>query len=471
MVVASGCVLVAYKFRFHPFSSWSDTWVLMLDADRPYYTMMLLAPIVRLLSGYSNGLYRYPRRGYRFGEDLPQVFRSVSIGTAFLIILAFFGFFQYQSFSAFREFSYARFFFFFDWLLNLVLLVAIHPLVHILRTEIARRGMGLRRLAVQGFGIEARRLAAKRELLREHGYELVGIIAEDFSEPSIEIEGEAIPYLGGVDDVLATVNAHDLDEIVVTNMAALGRDVFEFAEKCHKVDVVVQLAPNLQGLLFQNQPVTDFEGIPVIQVSEISITGLPSLLKRMEDILISAIALIVFSPVFFLAAVCIRWNSPGPVLFSQRRTGKNGRVFMMYKFRSMFRDAEQRKDEVAHLNESDGPVFKIKNDPRITPVGRFIRKTSIDELPQLFNVLRGDMSLVGPRPLPATDIQVPDTWEEMRFAAIPGITGMWQVNRLDHSSEEMLKWDLYYVEHWSLWLDLKILLKTVVVVFSGKGAY
>lgn len=444
---------------------------MILDADRPYYTMMLIAPLIRLFSGYSSGLYRYPRRGYRLGEDLPHVFRSVSIGTAFLIILAFFGVFQYQSFSGFRDFSYARFFFFFDWVLNLILLVAIHPLVHIIRTEIARRGMGLRRLAVQGFGTEAQRLAAKRDLLREHGYELVGIIAEDYTESSIEIDGRTIPYLGGVDDVLATVNAHDLDEIVVTNMAALGRDVFEFADKCHKVDVVVQLAPNLQGLLFQNQPVTDFEGIPVIQVNEITITGLPSVLKRMEDILLSAAALLVFSPVLLLSALAIYLNSPGPVLFSQRRTGKNGRVFLMYKFRSMYRDAEQRKDEIAHLNESDGPVFKIKDDPRITPVGRFIRKTSIDELPQLFNVLRGDMSLVGPRPLPATDIQAPDSWEEMRFVAIPGITGMWQVNRVDHSSEEMLKWDLYYVENWSLWLDLKILFKTVVVVFSGKGAY
>jgi exopolysaccharide biosynthesis polyprenyl glycosylphosphotransferase len=179
----------------------------------------------------------------------------------------------------------------------------------------------------------------------------------------------------------------------------------------------------------------------------------------------------LLSPLFLLIAVLIRWDSPGPALYRQVRCGVNGRRFTFYKFRSMEMGAEEKRKDLLHLNEMSGPVFKIKDDPRVTRVGRFLRKTSMDELPQLFNVLRGNMSFVGPRPLPAEEVEKIKGWQRRRLSMKPGITGLWQVSGRNHVDfHDWVKLDLEYIDNWSLWLDLKILLKTIPAVLSGKGA-
>jgi len=181
---------------------------------------------------------------------------------------------------------------------------------------------------------------------------------------------------------------------------------------------------------------------------------------------------IINHPVFLLTAIAIKLTSPGPIFFVQDRVGLNKRRFCMYKFRTMIPDAEKKQDELEDFNEASGPVFKIKNDPRITPIGRILRKLSIDELPQLFNVLKGDMSLVGPRPLPIRDYNgFSEDWHRRRFSIRPGITCLWQVNgRSDTSFEEWIKLDMEYIDNWSLWMDMKILLLTVPAVIKGSGA-
>jgi exopolysaccharide biosynthesis polyprenyl glycosylphosphotransferase len=190
------------------------------------------------------------------------------------------------------------------------------------------------------------------------------------------------------------------------------------------------------------------------------------------DFSLALIALIVISPVMLLAAALIKLTSPGPVFFTQKRIGRNKRKFTIYKFRSMTVDAEAKIRQLEHLNEVTGPVFKIKDDPRITPVGRFLRKTSIDELPQLFNVLKGDMSLVGPRPLPIRDYEgFNEDWHRRRFSVRPGITCLWQVNgRSSVAFEKWMELDMQYIDKWSLWLDLKILARTIPAVLKGFGA-
>jgi exopolysaccharide biosynthesis polyprenyl glycosylphosphotransferase len=195
-------------------------------------------------------------------------------------------------------------------------------------------------------------------------------------------------------------------------------------------------------------------------------------LKRAVDFLGSAALLILISPALLVTAILIKLSSHGPVLFKQNRLGLNKRHFSIYKFRTMVVDAEKRMSEIAHLNEVSGPVFKIKHDPRITPVGRFLRKTSIDELPQLFNVLKGDMSLVGPRPLPVRDYEgFSEDWQRRRFSVKPGITCLWQVaGRSSIPFEHWMELDLQYIDKWSLWLDFKILLRTIPAVLRGSGA-
>jgi exopolysaccharide biosynthesis polyprenyl glycosylphosphotransferase len=194
--------------------------------------------------------------------------------------------------------------------------------------------------------------------------------------------------------------------------------------------------------------------------------------KRFLDIVISLGALILLAPLLLIAAALIRLTSRGPALFVQKRLGLNKRIIGVYKFRTMVRDAEKKQAELEHLNEVSGPVFKIKNDPRITPIGRFLRKTSIDELPQLFNVLKGDMSLVGPRPLPVRDYQgFNKDWQRRRFSIRPGITCLWQINgRSTVQFDRWMELDMEYIDRWSVWLDMQILIRTIPAVLKGSGA-
>jgi len=216
----------------------------------------------------------------------------------------------------------------------------------------------------------------------------------------------------------------------------------------------------------------DLDGNSEVMVFAGKGAGWPAFVKRGFDLVLSVILLALLAPVFLVVAILIRWTSPGPAFFGQTRVGLNKRQFRMYKFRTMIADAEQIQDQLLNLNEMSGPVFKIKDDPRVTPLGRVLRKTSIDELPQLFNVLKGDMSLVGPRAMSLRDYQLFDQdWQRRRFSVKPGITCLWQVNgRNSIPFEEWMELDMQYIDKWSLWLDLKILAQTLPAVLRGTGA-
>jgi exopolysaccharide biosynthesis polyprenyl glycosylphosphotransferase len=214
----------------------------------------------------------------------------------------------------------------------------------------------------------------------------------------------------------------------------------------------------------------DYDSLITFRVGGMQGWGI--IFKRLLDIVISSAALILLAPLFLVTSALIRLTSRGPALFVQKRLGLNKRIIGVYKFRTMVQDAEKKQAELEHLNEVSGPVFKIKNDPRITPIGRFLRKTSIDELPQLFNVLKGDMSLVGPRPLPIRDYQgFNKDWQRRRFSIRPGITCLWQINgRSSVQFERWMELDMEYIDRWSVWLDMKILIRTIPAVLRGSGA-
>ena len=217
---------------------------------------------------------------------------------------------------------------------------------------------------------------------------------------------------------------------------------------------------------------TEEVGLPLLEVRYPQLDNTQRALKRVLDVAISLLAVVVLSPLFLVVALAIWLDSSGPILFSQKRVGADGKVFTFYKFRSMYEGAERRQEELESLNEAEGPVFKIKNDPRVTLVGRFLRRWSLDELPQLVNVCKGEMSLVGPRPLPVRDFQRMEEVYKRRLGAVPGMTGYWQISgRSNLSFEEMVKLDLYYIENWSLSFDVRIISKTLRVVLSHKGAY
>jgi len=217
----------------------------------------------------------------------------------------------------------------------------------------------------------------------------------------------------------------------------------------------------------------DLHGRPMLIFRSTPEHSWPAFVKEAFDIAAAFILLVLLLPLFLVAMLLIKLGSPGPVLFRQQRSGLNGRPFTMLKFRSMVSDAEQRRHELEALNEMDGPVFKVTDDPRVTPIGRFLRRHSIDELPQLINVLRGDMSLVGPRPLPVDEVQRFDDFAHRRRLSVkPGMTCLWQVSGRNNVKDfkDWVRLDLEYIDNWSLWLDFKILVRTIPVVFSGTGA-
>ena len=198
----------------------------------------------------------------------------------------------------------------------------------------------------------------------------------------------------------------------------------------------------------------------------------PSAAKRVFDVVVASAALVLLAPVLAAVAVAIKLDSPGPVFFRQRRVGRDDKPFTMLKFRSMYQDADIQQAELEDLNEADGAIFKIRDDPRITPIGHILRRFSIDELPQLWNVLRGEMSLVGPRPLPLRDFELLDSWHRGRYRVLPGITGLWQVSgRSELDFDDLVRLDFYYVENWSIWLDIEIIARTPLAVLRGRGAY
>ncbi|MFB3903576.1 MAG: sugar transferase [Acidobacteriota bacterium] len=275
-------------------------------------------------------------------------------------------------------------------------------------------------------------------------------------------------------DLSAIISHEPVDEVIVALPLRRRRALIEkIVEACEEQGIMVRVRTDLFDLRVARPQVDTIDGVPVVTIRSGPEDGWQLVLKRVMDILGSGLLLVLLAPFLLIVALLIRLDSPGPVLFTQERVGLNRRRFKLIKFRTMVQEADKKQELFEALNEADGPVFKIKNDPRVTRLGRVLRQFSVDELPQLINVMKGEMSLVGPRPLPLRDVKLIDAqWHKRRFSVKPGLTCLWQVNgRSDVSFERWVRMDLEYIDTWSLSLDLKILLKTIPVVFRGSGAY
>ena len=263
-----------------------------------------------------------------------------------------------------------------------------------------------------------------------------------------------------------------IDEVILAGQAGRDQSILDLLDMCRRRGIPVRLAPTTAQLLSHSIRAVPAPGLPLFELRPPVLSGIAFLAKRAFDIVVGSLLIILLSPVLLLAALAIKLEDRGPVTYRNRRMGVEEHPFDCFKFRTMRVGADQMQAELEHRNEADGALFKISDDPRVTGVGRFLRRFSIDELPQLFNVLRGEMSLVGPRPLPERDFLLLDDLQKKRYLVLPGMTGLWQVSgRSDLSFDDLVRLDFYYIETWSIWLDLVILVRTIPAVLFKKGAY
>jgi exopolysaccharide biosynthesis polyprenyl glycosylphosphotransferase len=332
------------------------------------------------------------------------------------------------------------------------------------------RGVGVRRTIIVGAG-EIGRTVMRTVVARPGlGYHVIGFVDDNPKKGETNIgrfEG-----LGAVNNLPKLIEKEDVDEVIITLPWMYHRKIMGIVHACERRNVSAHIVPDLFQMSLSRVDVDDLGGVPLVGVREVGFGHRVRAIKRLMDVAGATLALTLGAPILGLISVAIRLDSEGPVMFRQTRIGANGEPFEIVKFRSMYQGAEERLEDLRDLSEVDGPIFKMKEDPRVTKVGRILRRTSLDELPQLWNVVRGEMSLVGPRPPIPAEVDEYLEWHKKRLEVRPGMTGLWQVSgRSLLSFDEQCLLDIYYIENWSLWLDIQILLRTVPEVVFGNGAY
>jgi exopolysaccharide biosynthesis polyprenyl glycosylphosphotransferase len=344
-----------------------------------------------------------------------------------------------------------------------------------LRVQLGRRrGLYKQKVVLAGSYQQVRELASQLRADRAAGLTVVGACLPDVSLSSVDLgQGSTVPVIGSLQTIPGAISMSGATVVAVAGAAEITGEVLrQLSYEIEGTGVELLVAPALTNVTGTRVSLRPMGGMPLLHVDEPELSGARRLVKGSFDRVLAGMALVVLAPVLLFLAAAVRTTSPGPAFFRQERVGRDGQLFRLWKFRSMSVDAENQRAELLGLNEHDGPLFKIRNHPRVTRIGVFLRKYSLDELPQLINVVRGDMSLVGPRPPLPAEVAEYEGHAHRRLLVKPGITGLWQVSgRSDLAWEETVALDLRYVEDWSLGLDLVLLARTVVSVLKGRGAY
>ena len=420
-----------------------------------------LALTVLLLGIYKlSGVYNQSR-GASWFDEVYQLMTGTATGIILIVfVIVFF----------FRPFFFSRLVFFYAGILITILLGICRLGRRMLRHYLRKKGLGVDRLLIVGAGEVGRTLMRNIVAQPSLGYQVVGFVDDDPEKGNTDIG--RFKALGTTANMPRLVKKQAIDEVIITLPWMYHRKIVSIVAQCEREQVGVRIVPDIFQMTLSHLDTEDLGGIPMIGVREITISRSQFLIKRVMDVAVSLVGLILLFPVFLLIGLIIRLDSPGPVVFRQIRVGKDEHLFACYKFRSMRQGAEEERGDLLDQNEVEGPVFKMREDPRITVVGRFLRRTSLDEVPQLINVLMGHMSLVGPRPAIPSEVQRYQPWHKRRLEVAPGMTGLWQVSgRSELTFDEMVLLDLYYIENWSPVMDVQIMLRTVPQVFLGEGAF
>jgi exopolysaccharide biosynthesis polyprenyl glycosylphosphotransferase len=492
-VIAAVSFAAAFYFRqggpvFQPPGSEALVWS---TAFAPYGALVPFVVLIRVLALRYQDLYRL-RGEFSFVDDGFRVFKSTAIGSLLIVAAAF----LYRGGFDYRAFSYARSVFLLDFLIALASFYAVRLLVRGAQTFFRQRGINLIPTLVVGRGPEAAFCIKEMRERPSLGYRVIGVVEsggfnQGDTEAPLTYESnspemgtyEGVPIVSDFAGLPDAIRESRANEVIIADVGVNSEALFDVMIRCgRRRGVEFRIAPSLFNCLPSKTEVDQIGALPMIRLFREPLSNFARGTKRVSDIVIASLTLVLFSPLWLLIGLLIKVDSKGAVLYSQERVGMDGRIFLVYKFRTMRTDADseihreyQRKfiagRAEANVGDDQRPAYKLQNDPRITRVGRVLRRLSLDEVPQLFNVIRGDMSVVGPRPPIPYEVEAYELRHRKRLDMKPGLTGLWQVsgrNRLPF--EEMVKLDLLYIENWSLLSDLKIILRTVLVMIRGDGS-
>jgi exopolysaccharide biosynthesis polyprenyl glycosylphosphotransferase len=440
-VLTASCVKAALR----------DQWNLAASIDQAQNTIAFAYLITALLFARS-GLYDAR-------SERPGLTRIVSSLFQVMLVAVVFSLANGQRFQSYYIFYGSLFF--------AVAYVSSLRFLYERATGLLLRWAGYQRRAILvGTG---RHIEAVAHALGDGGHSPINLVGFISLSPR---PNNGLRSLGTLEDIERVIVDHRLDEVIIADPEFPEQKAVELVDQCHGQGVRVRIAPSTMEILIHRAEFVPGQSVPLFELKPPVFEGIDFALKRTFDTIVSVLLLLVLSPVLLAIVVAIRLSSRGPVVYRSIRPGIGAVPFSCLKFRTMYRDADQRQAEIESLNEASGALFKIRDDPRLTPIGRFLRRFSLDELPQLVNVLRGEMSLVGPRPLPERDYERLADWHKKRYLVLPGITGLWQVSgRSELDFDDLVRLDFLYLERWSVFLDLTILLKTVPAVLTRRGAY
>jgi len=424
-----------------------------------YFQSLEIGIVIGLILIFAlRGLYNIRLTGTWF-RQIWTIISSTTLGLAFLITYYF----------IFQPISNSRLLVPFVWATAILVLCFARLIVSSIMGLLYRLGLGETRLLVVGSGRLGKMIMQHIVANPNLGYSIVGFL-HDMNEPPSDFG--RFKMLGTLDDLGMVIRSMQIDEVIIALPSHLHQQSIRSVRLCERLGTSFKLVPDLYELSLSRIDMEAIEGIPLIGIKQGSINSMQQIVTRTFDMIISFLILIIGFPLWLCIALAIRLSSSGPIFYKQTRIGLNGRPFKVYKFRSMYKNADARLADLMPHNEVQGPLFKIKDDPRITPVGKFLRHTSFDEIPQLFNVIKGEMSLVGPRPPLPHEVALYEEWQKGRLAIKPGMTGLWQVRgRSNISFDEGVLMDLYYIENWSLRLYFQVLLRTIPAVIFRRGAY
>jgi exopolysaccharide biosynthesis polyprenyl glycosylphosphotransferase len=456
---------VPFPFDFHP-------------TFAPYLSVLYFVPLIQIATFGYRGLYRL-RGEFSFIEDFINIFKAISIGLLLTTMIAFF----YRGGFEYSEFSYSRQVFIFYYLLGLVVFIAHRAAFRSLQTFYRRRHIDVIPILIVGSNGVAEMCVNEIADDPKLGRRVVGLVTPDGLIPKSK-DLHLWPTLGNYDEMHLFIRQYDIREVLITDPEIRPELLFDTMIKCGRGSrVTFRVVPNLLNCIPRKAYVDQLGAVPMVRLFEEPLSPAERMVKRSIDLIVSTLLLIFSAPLWVIIAIGIKLESRGPLLYRQERVGMDGHIFLLYKFRSMTDDVEIdeahreymermiRNQGNSNRGTQDNPNYKFINGDRLTRTGRLLRRFSLDELPQIFNVFKGEMSLVGPRPPIPYEVECYKTWHRKRLDVKPGLTGLWQVSgRYRLSFDQMVKLDIYYIENWSLWLDLKIILKTLPALVMKEEA-